>query len=155
VKILGILALSVVLLAGCSAETPSTESDSVTVREAWIKSVDAGMTSAFAEIQNTGTEQIRIVSAQTSASPMMELHEIVSSADGSMVMKPKEGGFAVAAEETKVLQAGGDHLMLMDVTSPLTPGSDADIMLTFEDGSTTSFTAQVREFAGAQENYGG
>nr|WP_296763600.1 copper chaperone PCu(A)C [Rhodococcus sp. (in: high G+C Gram-positive bacteria)] len=154
-KTFAALVFATLFLAGCSAETPKTEADSVTVREAWIKSVDTGMTSAFAEIQNTGTEQIRVVSAQTSASPMMELHEIVASADGSMVMKPKEGGFAVAGEETKVLQAGGDHLMLMDVSSPLTPGSDADITLTLEDGSTTSFTAQVREFAGAQENYGG
>lgn len=54
-----------------------------------------------------------------------------------------------------MLQAGGDHIMLMDVTSPLTPGADTDITLTFEDGSSSTFTAQVREFAGAQENYGG
>ncbi|WP_037164195.1 copper chaperone PCu(A)C [Rhodococcoides fascians] len=146
---------SFTLLAGCSSETPATESNSVTIREAWIKSVDTGMTSAFAEIQNTGDTQVRVVSAQSPASSMMELHEVVASADGTMVMKPKEGGFAVGAQETKVLQAGGDHIMLMDVTSPLTPGADTDITLTFEDGSSSTFTAQVREFAGAQENYGG
>lgn len=146
---------SFALLAGCSSETPATEADSVTIREGWIKAVDSGMTSAFAEIQNTGTDQVRVVSATTAASPQMELHEIVASADGSMVMKPKEGGFAVAAEDTKILQAGGDHIMLMNVVSPMTPGSDADITLTFEDGSQSTFTAQVREFAGAQENYGG
>lgn len=151
-----VLALSIsALVAGCSSEQPRTESDSVTVREAWIKAADTGMTSAFAEIQNAGENQVRVVAAATPSSSMMELHEIVSSPDGSMVMKPKEGGFAVAADETKVLQAGGDHLMLMDVTSPLTPGSDTDITLTFEDGSSSTFTAQVREFAGAQENYGG
>jgi periplasmic copper chaperone A len=143
------------LVAGCSSEEPGTEADSVTVREAWIKAADTGMTSAFAEIQNTGDDQVRVVAASTDNSTMMELHEVVASADGSMVMKPKDGGFAVPADDTKVLQAGGDHLMLMDVTSPLTPGTDADITLTFEDGSSTTFTAQVRDFAGAQENYGG
>lgn len=146
---------SFALLAGCSSDIPATESDSVTIREAWIKSADTGMTSAFAEIQNTGDTQVRVVSAQSPASSMMELHEVVASADGTMVMKPKEGGFAVGAQETKVLQAGGDHIMLMDVTSPLTPGADTDITLTFEDGSSSTFIAQVREFAGAQENYGG
>ncbi|SNS72016.1 copper chaperone PCu(A)C [Rhodococcoides kyotonense] len=149
-------AVAVALLAsGCATEEPGTEADSVTVREAWIKAADSGMTSAFAEIQNTGDDQVRVVAASTDSSSMMELHEVVSSADGSMVMKPKEGGFAVAGSDTKVLQAGGDHLMLMDVTSPLTPGVDTDITLTFEDGSTSTFTAQVRDFAGAQENYGG
>lgn len=154
-KILGTAILALAILAGCSTEEPRTEADSVTVREAWIKSVDSGMTSAFAEIQNTGEEQIRVVAASTPASSMMELHEIVASSDGAMVMKPKEGGFAVGGDETKILQAGGDHLMLMDVTTPLSPGTDTDITLTFEDGSSSTFTAQVREFAGAQENYGG
>lgn len=144
------------LLVGCSSnDQPTPEADSVVVREAWVKAVDEGMTSAFAEIQNTGEGQVRVVSAQSPSSPMVELHEIVSSADGSMVMQPKDGGFAVAGSDTKVLQAGGDHLMLMGVTSPLTPGSDTEFTLTFEDGSTSMFTAQVREFAGAQENYGG
>lgn len=146
---------SLALVAGCSTETPSAEADSVTVREAWVKATDTGMTSAFAEIQNTGESQVRVVSAASPASSMMELHEVVSAADGSMVMKPKEGGFTVAAEQTKILQAGGDHFMLMDVMSPLTPGNDTDITLTFEDGSSSTFTAQVREFAGAEENYGG
>lgn len=144
------------LLVGCSSnETPTPEADSVTVREAWVKAVDNGMTSAFGEIQNTGDEQVRVVSAQSPSSPMLELHEVVSAADGAKAMQPKDGGFTVAANETKVLQAGSDHIMLMGVASPLPPGSDTEITLTFEDGSTSTFTAQVREFAGAQENYGG
>ncbi|MET4047823.1 MULTISPECIES: copper chaperone PCu(A)C [unclassified Rhodococcus (in: high G+C Gram-positive bacteria)] len=144
------------LLVGCSSnDAPTTEADSVTVREAWVKAADDGMTSAFAEIQNTGEGQVRVVSAQSPSSPLVELHEIVSSADGSMVMKPKDGGFVVAGGDTKVLQAGGDHIMLMGVSAPLDPGSDTEFTLTFEDGSTSTFTAQVREFAGAQENYGG
>lgn len=154
-KTFGTAVLALALLAGCSAEEPRAEADSVTVREAWIKSADSGMTSAFAEIQNTGGDQVRVVAASSPAASMMELHEIVASSDGAMVMKPKEGGFAVGGDETKVLQAGGDHLMLMDVTAPLSPGTDTDITLTFEDGSSSTFTAQVREFAGAQENYGG
>ena len=154
-----LVAFSAVALAGCGAdEAPSeapSEADSVTISDGWIKSVDTGMTAGFAEIRNDGAEQVRVVSASTPVAPMMELHEVVPSADGSMKMQPKEGGFTVAAYDTTVLAPGGDHLMLMNVTDPLTPGTDTEITLTFEDGSSTTFTAQVRDFAGAQENYSG
>lgn len=111
------------------------------------------MTAAFAELQNTGDSDVHVVGASTPASSQMELHEMATGSDGAMVMRPKEGGFVIPAGETHVLAAGGDHLMLMDVTTPLSPGSDADITLEFEDSSTTTFTAQVRDFAGAQESY--
>ncbi|WP_206492138.1 copper chaperone PCu(A)C [Rhodococcus sp. KRD162] len=155
-----VAALSVtgLILTGCSnsdgsTETAAKESDSVVVREQWVKAADSGMTAAFAELQNTGDTDVHVVGASSPASSRMELHEMATGADGAMVMRPKEGGFVIPAGGTHVLAAGGDHLMLMDVTSPLTPGADAEFTLEFEDASTTTFTAQVRDFSGAQENY--
>ena len=43
--------------------------------------------------------------------------------------------------------------MLLGILEPITPGSDVTFTLEFEDGSTKDFTAQVRDFAGAQEEY--
>ncbi|WP_415975690.1 copper chaperone PCu(A)C [Rhodococcus sp. 077-4] len=144
------------ILSGCSSNEPATtapESDSLVVREQWVKAADSGMTAAFAELQNTGDSDVHVVGASSPSSSRMELHEMATGADGAMVMRPKDGGFVIPAGGTHVLAAGGDHLMLMDVTSPLTPGSDAEFTLEFEDASTTTFTAQVRDFSGAQENY--
>jgi copper(I)-binding protein len=45
--------------------------------------------------------------------------------------------------------------MLMDLTTPLRPGADVSLTLAFADGSTLPVIAQVREFAGAKEQYHG
>ncbi|CCQ17958.1 putative uncharacterized protein [Rhodococcus sp. AW25M09] len=157
--LLAALSVTGLIFTGCSSndsgstETAARESDSVVVREQWVKAADSGMTAAFAELQNTGDSEVHVVGASSPASNRMELHEIATGADGAMVMRPKEGGFVIPAGGTHVLAAGGDHLMLMDVTAPLTPGAEAEFTLEFEDASTTTFTAQVRDFSGAQENY--
>ena len=68
-------------------------------------------------------------------------------------MRPKEGGLAIAAGATHELAPGGAHLMLMDLKAPLQPGADVPVSLVFEDGSSLPVTAQVRDFAGGNENY--
>ncbi|AII11206.1 copper chaperone PCu(A)C [Rhodococcus opacus] len=144
------------LVAGCSSspQTPSaTQADSVTVTDQWVKAADSGMTSAFAELANTGPGDVRIVSASSPASTRMELHEMAPGEGGSMAMRQKPDGVVVPANGTHSISPGGDHLMLMDITAPLTPGTIATFTLTFEDGSTTSFDAAVRDFSGNKEEY--
>ena len=43
--------------------------------------------------------------------------------------------------------------MLMDLKQPLQPGADVTLTVVFEDGSTLPVTAQIRDFAGANEEY--
>ncbi len=68
-------------------------------------------------------------------------------------MRPKDGGIVLAAGGSHELAPGGDHLMLMGLTAPLEPGSDFELTVQFEDGSTLPTTVQVRDFAGANEEY--
>jgi periplasmic copper chaperone A len=149
-----LLSVSALVLAGCSSDPaePTETAATVTVGDAWVKAVDTGMTSAFGHLANTGSDDVRIVSATSPAAGRVELHEVVS--DGAaMVMREKDGGIVIPAGAEIDLQPGGDHLMLMDVTEPLVPGNDVEIVATFDDGSTLPITAQVRDFAGAEENY--
>ncbi|BAH51301.1 copper chaperone PCu(A)C [Rhodococcus opacus] len=148
-------ACAAVLLTGCSSSTdaPATEADAITVSDQWVKAADTGMSAAFAQLTNTGDRDVRIVSVSSPASTRMELHEIATGADGATVMREKQGGVTIAANGTHALAPGEDHLMLMELTAPLTPGVTTTFTLTFEDGSTTDFDAQVRDFSGNQENY--
>jgi copper(I)-binding protein len=153
-KHIAVLLTTTVTLAGCSS-TPgqaSVSADAVTVVDAWVKAADDGMTAAFGRLANAGTDDARIVSATTPAAAMVELHEVVPDG-GAMTMRPKDGGFVVPAGADVELRPGGDHLMLMDLTGPLRPGSDVEIVATFEDGSTLPISAQVRDFPGADEHY--
>lgn len=144
------------LVAGCGtgdSARPATQADAVSVQEPWIKAVDSGMTAGFASLANDRDTQIRIVAAESPAAGRMELHEVVPDATGAMTMRPKDGGFVIAAHSMHRLEPGADHLMFFDPPAPLTPGEDVTVTLRFEDGSAKPVTMQVRDFPGAEEHY--
>ncbi|BCI52352.1 hypothetical protein NIIDNTM18_16300 [Mycolicibacterium litorale] len=147
--------LAVAVLAGCGGSPGSaTDAAAVHVHDAWVKAADGGMTAAFAHLTNDSDREVRITSAATPAAARVELHEVVRDG-GAATMRPKAGGIVLPARSATELTPGGDHLMLMDLTGPLTPGSDVEITATFDDGSTLPITAQVRDFPGADEHYDG
>src|SRR5699024_8278287 len=76
-----------------------------------------------------------------------------SDGSGGMSMQEKEGGFPLPAGEELVLEPGGNHLMLMELSAPLLPGDQVEVTLEFEDGTEHPLTATVKDFAGAQEHY--
>lgn len=143
--------------AGCSSDDPSTDHDqagaAVTVSDQWAKAVDEGMTSVFGTFHNDGEQDVRIVSATSPAAESVELHEVVTDATGASVMQEKGEGFHIPAGGSHELIPGGDHLMLIDLTEPLTVGSDIDVEVAFDDGSTLPVVVQVRDFPGADEDY--
>nr|WP_246246755.1 copper chaperone PCu(A)C [Isoptericola sediminis] len=149
-------------LAGCATQdaaapttADTTAADAVSIDDAWVKAADAGMTAGFGEITNDGEAELTIVSASTEAAAMTELHETAADASGEMSMAEVEGGFVVPAGETLVLEPGGHHLMLMDLTDPIRAGDEVTFTLTFGDGSTAELTAPVKDFTGAEESYDG
>lgn len=158
--IVAIAAAALIALTGCSAESAPPEAtgtagDVVTIEDAWVKAADAGMSAAFGTLVNSGTEDVTVVSATSSASAQVELHETVADESGGMIMRPKEGGFAIPAGESLALEPGGSHIMLMGLTGPIMAGADVHIMLTFSDGSTYDIVAPAKDYSGANENYQG
>jgi copper(I)-binding protein len=159
------LAVSVagLILSGCSAgaaPAPSTTSlpagDTVTVTDAWVKSADSGMTAGFGLITNPDADtDATVVAVTTPAAPVAELHETVEDETGTMVMRPIEGGFTIPAGGDFPLSPAGNHLMLMEISEPLTAGAEVPFTLEFSDGSTLDFTAVVKDYSGANENYVG
>ncbi|QIS13074.1 copper chaperone PCu(A)C [Nocardia arthritidis] len=156
IRILACAAAALALLAGCSSKNDSgatKAADAVTVKDQWAKAADSGMSAAFGELDNSGDKAVAVVAASSPAAKAVELHEVVAAADGSKTMRPKAGGFAIPAHGSIKLAPGGEHIMFMGLTGPLRTGSDTPVTLTFDDGSTKTFTAQVRDFSGNQENY--
>lgn len=158
-----LLVASALALSGCATSTPgSTSSDggmtadaasAVSISDAWVKAADSGMSAGFGELENDGATDVTVVSATTAASSMLELHETVENEAGEMVMRQIEGGFVIPAGGSLALQPGGNHIMLMDLTAPLKAGEEVTFTLTFSDDSTFSFTAPVKDYSGANENY--
>ncbi|GAA5047696.1 hypothetical protein HNP84_000320 [Thermocatellispora tengchongensis] len=153
---------AVTVLAGCAgqnapapAAAPASArpaAASLTITDPWVKAAEKGMTAAFGTLVNDTDAPITVVSGTSPAAGRIELHEVVDS-DGSMVMRPKQGGFVVPPRGTHQLQPGGDHIMLMDLPKAVRPGDEVQVTLTLQGGGTFRFTAVGKDFAGAREDY--
>ncbi len=134
------------------SEPASSTTGDLTMTDAWVKAADSGMTAGFGTLTNTTDHTVTLVSASSPVSPM-ELHEVVANASGATVMQPKVGGFALPAGSSLTLAPGGEHLMFMTISTPLAPGAEVTFTVRADDDSTWTFTAPVRTFTGAKEDY--
>lgn len=162
---LSIFAVAALLVTGCGQDGTTTAASetvaasesisALTITDPWVKAAKDGMSAAFGTITNSSDQDITIVSASTPASPMVELHETVMGSNGTMQMQEKQGGFVIPAKSTLVLEPGASHIMLMGLPKPVEAGDDIAFDLKLEDGRTVTFTAQGKDFVGANENYSG
>ena len=167
----GLASLGMAALAGCSAQPekdappktqePSEAADahdgSVKVSDAWVKAADPAdtdMTGVFASLTYAGgaQESVRVTGARCDAADKCMLHEVVTE-NGKSTMREAEGGFTLKAGESFMLEPGGPHIMLMGLTKPLAAGESITLTLEIERMDDVNFTAIVKDFAGAEENY--
>lgn len=151
--------LAVLTLVGCSSSSDDRKepmASTVTVENQWASAAEtemAGMSGVFGTFSNTGGHDARIVSGESPLAGRVEVHEVVPDGSGAMTMRPKADGLVVPAGGTRELIPGGDHLMLMDLKQPLQPGAEVTLTVIFADGSSMPVTAQIRDFAGGNEEY--
>lgn len=152
-------ALSLLLIAGCADDSPQTGPDAesgegqIQIKDAWVKAEEAGMTAAFGIIHNGTDADVTITEVTTAISTTSELHLTVDNGAGSMVMQEAPDGFTVEAGGEFVLEPGGKHLMLMELTEPIIAGDEVGFELVLEDGSTVEFVAVAKDYSGANESY--
>lgn len=154
-------AAALIALTGCAtgatpaSDAQATAADTVSVHNAWVKAADTGMSAAFAELENSGSEDVTVTAATSAASSDLQLHETVENEAGEMTMREKDGGFVIPAGESLTLEPGGNHIMLMGLAKPIKAGDELGFTLTFSDGSTADFTAPAKDYSGANESYEG
>lgn len=138
---------------GGASDGGGTSAEGLTLVDPWMKAAEEGMTSAFGTLTNATGRALQLIAASTPSAGMVELHETMGDGSGGMSMQEKKGGFPVPDGGELVLEPGGDHLMLMDLSAPLRPGDEVELTLQCEDGTELVVTATVKDFAGAQEHY--
>ncbi|ASP23137.1 copper chaperone PCu(A)C [Antarctobacter heliothermus] len=87
---------------------------------------------AFMVIENTGTEDDRLIGVSSEVAVRVELHTHKDMGEGVMRMMEVEEGFAVPAGGTHMLQRGGDHVMFMGLNGPMEQGKTVAVTLIFE-----------------------
>lgn len=159
-RIAALSAAAILALTGCAGATPAPESqataaESISVHTAWVKAADHGMSAAFAELENAGSDDVTVTAATSAASSDLQLHETIENEAGELTMREKDGGFVIPAGASLTLEPGGNHIMLMGLAKPIKAGDELSFTLTFSDGSTTEFTAPAKDYSGANESYEG
>ncbi len=143
--------LVVVLLAGLVAlavfwqPTPRVQAaDSVTVVDPYVRQVHPGAmaTAAFMVLKNTGSQDAKLVQAETSASKVTELHTHLN--EGGMMKMRRVPVIEIKAKGEAILQPSGLHVMMIDLNGTMKEGDKVAITLGFDDGSSKKIEAPVR-----------
>ncbi len=139
------LALSFALpsLAAC-ARDGGDASCAPRVRDGWVRLVPGGMPmhAGFGRIENACAAPATIVSASSPSYGSVMLHEsrIVGGVNQMRMLQE----LRLKPDDAAVLKPGGLHLMLVDPTSPLKPGSHVAIDFALKDGRHVLGDFEVR-----------
>ncbi|MBK9125810.1 MAG: copper chaperone PCu(A)C [Chloroflexi bacterium] len=137
------LALAPVSVIAQEAET----CELVYLFDGWARATVEGApnSAAYGVLVNLGSEDDTLIAASTEAAEVLELHEMMMGEGDVMMMRPMEGGFPVSANGFTVLEPGGLHIMLINLTAPLVAGEELAITLTFENAGDVELVLPIRE----------
>ena len=149
VRAAAVTATAALALAGCS----SAPAEDLTVSDPWVRSEAGDMTAMFAEVQNGTDTDLEIDRIETEVADTVEVHEMVESNNGSMVMREVEGGVTIPAGQTLVLEPGGEHFMFIGLDRELLAGETVTVVVHFVTGEQLTIEATVKDFTGGNEPY--
>jgi copper(I)-binding protein len=141
-----LLIVATALLAGCggsASEAPAAPS--LTVSDAWVRPPMGPDRPAagYLVITNTGVAADALLGATSPVSMRVELHETSMDSSGMAGMRPIDR-LEIPAGGTVRLEAGGYHLMLMDVGDKMQVGGTVELQLEFDKAGTMAVVAEVR-----------
>jgi copper(I)-binding protein len=139
------------VLVGCSQQPE------ISVENYWVKSsemsVEGGMTAVYGTITNNSGRDVVLLGGSTEVAGIVEVHEMAM-IDGQMKMQKIDGGLTIPAGKSVVLEPGGNHLMLMELTGVIEPGSQISVTLDFEGTQDVTLEGVVAKPAeGGDEEY--
>lgn len=96
----------------------------------------------FMVIENHGSSEDRLIAATSDVAERVELHTHVED-NGVMKMVEVAEGFAIPPGGTRVLDRGGDHVMLLGLRRSLAHGDTVPLTLTFARGAVITLDVPV------------
>ena len=133
------------LLVACSSG-----GDGVTVEGAWgrVSPMSAENGAFYMQLVNDSAEDDALLSATAELCGTVELHESYMADDGTMAMRPVEGGnIPVPAGETVELKVGSLHVMCLGVGDGFAVGQTVPVTLVFEKAGEVQVDVEIREEA--------
>lgn len=118
------------------------------IEHPWTRATTGQNGIAYLVVDNTGTQDDKLVAAATSAADMPMLH--TNYMDGDVMKMRMVEAIPVPAGGKAELKPGGYHIMLMGLKAPLKQGEMVPLTLTFEKAGKIDVQLMV-EAAGAAE----
>lgn len=143
------LALSIGLIMSLVGPAFATE---ITLGDAMARVTPRGVGAAFMTISNNSDRVKKVVSAKAKGVGKAELHTHIND-NGIMRMRRVEN-FSVPAGGSHVLQPGGDHVMLFDVSQEVRNMNKIAVTLGFDDGSTSTIEIPIMSMKTGKKDYG-
>ena len=149
---LAVVALGLaVVIAACGDDddgasgtpTPVATVGKLSIISPWARTTTNDVTAAYFTVKNAGPEDT-LVSVKSNITDIVQIHEVVTSGSTSS-MQERPGGLTVPANGEVALRAGGFHVMLMNLKSPLNIGDKVELELTFKNAGTVKVTAPVQQ----------
>ena len=127
-----------------AAQAPAAAAP-VTVEGAWVRPTVPGQKGTGAFMRITAKEGMKLVGAASPAAGVTEVHEMKM--EGNVMRMRAITALDLPAGQTVELKPGGYHIMLIDLTKPLTAGTTFDVTLTLGSGATQTATVTVQDTA--------
>ena len=151
--LIGLMLVWVLVACGQTTSAPASQADAVSVQDGWVRETPPGakVSAAYMTLVNATAQPAHLRSVSVAQAERAEIHTMFMQ-DGMMRMRQLENGLEVPARSQAELKAGGDHLMLMGLTSALTSDMQISVELTFGDGSSQTVQLPVRSATAASDH---
>jgi hypothetical protein len=144
-----LVAVMLVLLAsGASAQDYTV--GPLVIDRPWTRATpkNAPVAGGYLKITNTGTAPDRLTGGSVEVAKRFEIHEM-SMDGGVMKMRELKDGLAIAPGATVELKPGSYHIMMMNLSRPLSKGDRVKGSLTFEKAGKVDVEFTVEALGGS------
>lgn len=156
ISVMGGLLASLLSTAALACDDGKCPISGLHFEDGWVRAVGpAARTAAvYARIENHSDHEVVLTGVATPVAAQAQFHrsELV---DGVMRMRSLADGISVPPHGTFAWQPGGDHIMLMGLTAPLSAGDAVPLSFTLADGQQWKVTARVGQSGGNGDNHHG
>ncbi|HLA41899.1 MAG TPA: copper chaperone PCu(A)C [Aggregatilineales bacterium] len=109
----------------------------------WIRPSVTSTGAAYGLIINLTDTDITLTGGSTDAAEVIEIHSVTVDDEDVMHMEPLPNGLTLPPSAYAILQPGGMHLMLVNLTEMLIAGDSIDLTLEFEGADSITLPVPI------------